>query len=152
MEEVPAVEAESEAPAVPPEPEPSAPAARADLSLEEIQRIWPAVLQKLGETAPALAATFEGVRPDGLEGEELSIGFPPDKTFNKRKAEAPERRDALIAALVAVTGQTLRPTYDLLDGEAPEPEADEDAGKADGVDEEELLRRLKSEFDAEEVS
>ncbi len=147
-----AAEPASPEPEPAPEPEPPAAAASGDLSLVEIQRIWPAVLQKLGETAPALAATFEGVRPDGLEGEELSIGFPPDKTFNKRKAEAPERREALIAALVAVTGQTLRPTYDLLDGEAPEPEAGEDADKADGVDEEELLRRLKSEFDAEEVS
>ncbi|MBK5218232.1 MAG: DNA polymerase III subunit gamma/tau [Thermoleophilia bacterium] len=136
-----------------PSPDPDPPAADSgDLSLDELQRIWPAVLQKLGETAPALAATFEGVRPDGLEGDELSIGFPPDKTFNKRKAEAPERREALIAALVAVTGHTLRPTYDLLDGEAPEPQTGEDAGKADGVSEEELLRRLKSEFDAEEVS
>ncbi len=130
---------------------PTGPAGGDDLSLAEIQRIWPAVLDKLSETAPALAATFDGVRPDGLEGEELSIGFPPDKTFNKRKAEAPDRREALIAALREVTGRALRPTYDVLDGETPEPVGG-DAGKADGVDEEELLRRLKSEFDAEEVS
>ncbi len=168
VEEVPAVEepvavAEPEAPAASEEPEPapavdSEPpmAASDDLSLGEIQRIWPLVLDKLSESAPALAATFEGVRPDGLEGNELSIGFPPDKTFNKRKAEGPERREALVAALVAVTGTTLRPTYDLLDAEVPAPEGevtdDATADKPDGVSEEELLRRLKSEFDAEEVS
>jgi hypothetical protein len=120
------------------------------LGLDEIKQAWPIVLDKLAEKAPALAATFEGVQPDGLEGEELSIGFPRDKTFNKRKAESPERREALIEALKEVTGHELRPTYDLLDEEA-EPQ-DEDAGKADGVDEQELLERLKSEFDAEEVS
>jgi hypothetical protein len=159
-EEIPTVEkvevpAASEEPAAG-EPEPPVAAASGELSLDEIQRVWPMVLDKLSESAPALAATFEGVRPDGLEGDELSIGFPPDKTFNKRKAEGPERREALIAALVAVTGKTLRPTYDLLDAApaAPEP-ADDDgiaADKPDGVSEEELLRRLKSEFDAEEVS
>ncbi len=150
------VEREEVSPEPEPEPEPEAeaPAPTAgDLSLEEIQRVWPAVLQKLGETAPALAATFEGVRPDGLEGDELSIGFPADRTFNKRKAEAPDRREALIAALREVTGQSLRPSYDQLDAAEPaEPEAPAAAAKADGVDEEELLRRLKSEFDAEEVS
>jgi hypothetical protein len=40
----------------------------------------------------------------------------------------------------------------LLEGESPAPKASA-AGKEDvGMDEEELLRRLKSEFDAEEVS
>ncbi|HEX3239457.1 MAG TPA: DNA polymerase III subunit gamma/tau [Solirubrobacterales bacterium] len=161
-EEEPAAAPESvepaEVPAVAAEPEvPAPPAASGDLTLDEIQRVWPLVLDKLSESAPALAATFEGVRPDGLEGEELSIGFPADKTFNKRKAEGPERREALVAALVAVTGKTLRPTYDLLDAEATAPEADvagtdTDADRPDGVSEEELLRRLKSEFDAEEVS
>ncbi|MGE0066970.1 MAG: DNA polymerase III subunit gamma/tau [Solirubrobacterales bacterium] len=155
-----AAEPEIEEPEAAAESEPEQPAAAAsdDLTLDEIQRVWPLVLDKLSESAPALAATFEGVRPDGLEGDTLSIGFPPDKTFNKRKAEGPERREALVAALVAVTGKTLRPTYDLLDAEVDESSPAEpgaggaDAGRTDGVDEEELLRRLKSEFDAEEVS
>jgi hypothetical protein len=132
---------------------PVAPASSGALSLGEIKHVWGTVLAKLAETAPALAATFEGVQPDGLDGEELSIGFPRDKTFNKRKAESPERREALMAALKDVTGHELRPTFDLLE-ESAEPEAEEApaAGQADGVDEQELLERLKSEFDAEEVS
>ncbi|HWC08262.1 MAG TPA: hypothetical protein VG458_04355, partial [Solirubrobacterales bacterium] len=122
------------------------------LSLADLQHVWGTVLAKLAETAPALAATFEGARPDGLDGDELSIGFPPDRTFNKRKAESPERREVLVTAIHVVTGRMLRPTYDLLDENA-EPAADAaPADQADGVDEEELLRRLKSEFDAEEVS
>ena len=49
----------------------------------------------------------------------------------------------------AVTGSGLRPTYVLLDGEAP---PDTPAPGSEEIDEEELLERLKSEFDAEEVS
>ena len=122
------------------------------LSLEEVQRIWPAVLQKLGETAPALAATFEGARPVALGAEGLEIGFPADKTFNKKKAESPERRDAVAAAFESVSGRALRPAYVLLDGEGS-TEAERPAAEGgDDVDEQELLARLKSEFDAEEVS
>ena len=125
------------------------PAGERDLSLDDIQRVWPAVLQKLAETAPALAATFEGARPVSFGDEGLQIGFPPDMTFNKRKADSPERRDTVAAAFAAVTGQGLRPSYVLLDGEAP---PDTPAPGSEEIDEEELLERLKSEFDAEEVS
>ncbi len=123
-----------------------------EMDLAEVRRVWPAVLQKLGETAPALAATFEGARPVRLDEEGLKVGFPTDKTFNKRKAEDPERRDAVAAAFEAVTGQALRPAYVLLEGEAPAPEASATpAAEGGSMDEEELLEKLKSEFDAEEV-
>ena len=75
----------------------------------------------------------------------MAIGFPAAHTFNKRKAEAPDKREQLVAALEAVLGQRLRPVYVVLDGDAaPEPEGE-------GVDHEALLEKVKSEFDAEEV-
>ena len=125
------------------------PAGQQPLSLEEIQRVWPAVLQKLSETAPALSSCLEGARPVSLGDEGLEVGFPPDNTFNKKKADSPERRDTVAAAFAAVTGTGLRPTYVLLDGEAP---PDTPAPGSEEIDEEQLLERLKSEFDAEEVS
>jgi DNA polymerase III subunit gamma/tau len=125
------------------------PAGHSALSLEEIQRVWPAVLQKLGETTPALAATFEGAWPVSYGDEGLQIGFPADMTFNKKKADSPERRAAVAAAFEAVMGQELKPTYVTLEGEAP---PDTPAPGSEDVDEAELLERLKSEFDAEEVS
>jgi hypothetical protein len=125
------------------------PAGQEALSLEEIQRVWPAVLQKLAETAPALAASFDGARPVSYGDEGLQIGFPAEMTFNKKKADSADRRDTVAAAFAAVTGLGLRPTYVVLDGEAP---PDTPAPGSDGVDEDRLLERLKSEFDAEEVS
>ena len=149
----PAEEEEAEAPQTP-EPEAPAPAGPpaggGELSFSEIQEAWPAVLQKLAETAPALAATFEGARPVSFDGAGLQVGFPPEMTFNKKKADSPDRRDTLAAAFAAVTGVGLRPTYVMLsEDEGPPP--DTPAPGSDEVDEQELLERLKSEFDAEEV-
>ncbi|MGN6202390.1 MAG: DNA polymerase III subunit gamma/tau [Solirubrobacterales bacterium] len=142
----PAEEEEAEAPS--PAEEPAADAG--EISFSDIQEAWPAVLQKLAETAPALAATFEGARPTSFDGAGLQIGFPAAMTFNKKKADSPERRDTLAAAFAAVTGVGLRPTFVVLsEDEAPAP--DTPAPGSDEVDEEELLERLKSEFDAEEV-
>jgi DNA polymerase-3 subunit gamma/tau len=134
--------------------EEESPAAKGPIDFEEIVRVWPSVLEKLGERAPALAATFEGARPVGLDEEGLKIGFPADKTFNKKKAESPERREAVVAAFEEITGEKLRPSYVVLEGETSSEEDSEKSDAADraGLDEAELLERLKSEFDAEEVS
>jgi hypothetical protein len=117
------------------------------LSLDDIVQIWPAVIEKLRETSPALAATFDGARPVAVDDEGLEIGFPAELTFNKRKAEAKDKREQMSEALVAVTGAQVRPVYVLLDGE--DRPADE-AGRED-VDHEALVEKLKSEFNAEEV-
>jgi hypothetical protein len=87
----------------------------------------------------------------------LTIGFPPDQPFNKRKAESPDRRQELIDAFVAVIGEPVAPTYVLLEEDeaaapATAPPPDTPAPGSGEIDEDELLERLKSEFDAEEVS
>jgi DNA polymerase-3 subunit gamma/tau len=120
-----------------------------ELDLDQVARVWPAVLDQLLQTAPALAATFEGARPVELDADEggVTIGFPADHTFNKRKAEAPDKREQLAGALESVLGQKLRPAFAVLDGEdAPAAEAEDD-----GVDHAALVEKVKSEFDAEEV-
>jgi DNA polymerase-3 subunit gamma/tau len=121
-------------------------ASSADLSLDEITSAWPAVIDNLRQNAPALAATFEGARPVGLDGDGVTIGFPAALTFNKRKAEAPDKREQMAGAIEATLGSRLRPVYALLDGE------DAPAGEPEGeVDHEALVEKLKSEFNAEEV-
>jgi hypothetical protein len=103
----------------------------------------------LHQSAPALAAAFEGARPVEVDAEErtVTIGFPADHIFNKRKAEAPDKREQLVEALETVLGEKLRPVYAVLDGQsAPEDTAAEGEGDHDA-----LVERLKSEFDAEEV-
>jgi DNA polymerase-3 subunit gamma/tau len=115
------------------------------IDLERVQRVWPAVIDQVRQSGSAmLSALFEGARPIAVDSEEgvLRIGFPAGSTFNKRKAEAAEHRERFTEALRAILGERLRPVYVLLDGDAPASEE---------MDEEELLERIKSEFDAEEV-
>jgi DNA polymerase III subunit gamma/tau len=126
------------------------PAGQGGLDFEQIKKAWPAVLDQLLQTAPALAATFEGARPVAFDAEDssLTIGFPADHTFNKRKAEAPDKREQMAAALETVLGEKVRPLYTVLDGEDFPSEAEtEDSG----VDHAALVEKIKSEFDAEEV-
>jgi DNA polymerase III subunit gamma/tau len=129
--------------AEPPQEGPSEP-----LDLERVVRVWPAVLDQMRQSGSAmLAALFEGARPVGLDREDsiLRVGFPSSATFNKRKAEAVEQRERFTEALREIIGERLRPVYVLIDG-------DDEEGSTEAVDEEELLARLKSEFDAEEVN
>jgi DNA polymerase-3 subunit gamma/tau len=132
-------------------PGPSPGPAGHELDMEQVVRVWPAVLDQLMQTAPALAATFEGARPVAFDAEErcVTVGFPADHTFNKRKAEAPDKREQLAAALATVLGQKVRPAYAVFDGEQALPEVE--AEKDSGDDHEALVEKIKSEFDAEEV-
>jgi len=135
-----------------PEPEASAeddpPAGQLDL--DQIINTWPAVLDKLRESSPALAATFDGARPVALDDEGLKVGFPAELTFNKRKAETPEKRELMANVIEDVLGERLRPTYVLLEEASAEPE-EESKDSDREVDHDALLEKLKSEFNAEEV-
>jgi DNA polymerase-3 subunit gamma/tau len=143
------VESSGEQPSDPSDPTPPAgPAGQVDF--EQVQKVWPAVLDHLMQTAPALTATFEGARPVAFDAGERSvtIGFPADHTFNKRKAEAPDKREQMAEALEAVLGEKFRPAYAVLDGDEAAPEAE---AKDDGVDHDAFGEKIKSEFNAEEV-
>jgi len=145
--------AEASSGEVPPTAPPAAEATQADdpsLDLAKLVQAWPGVLDTLRETSPALAATFDGARPVSLDGEGLTVGFPGELTFNKRKAETPDKRELMADAIEATLGQRLRPVYVLLEDEdAPAPEEVE--ASDGGIDHDALLEKLKSEFDAKEV-
>jgi DNA polymerase III subunit gamma/tau len=150
----PAAGAPSEEPAGAP-PEPEAPSIAATQDLAQVLRIWPTILDKLAEKAPALAATFDGARPVAFDDEGLAIGFAPDQPFNKRKAESPDRRQVLIEAFEAVTGEGVTPRYVLLeetDATTAPPPPDTPAPGSEAIDEDALMNRLMSEFDAKEVN
>jgi DNA polymerase III subunit gamma/tau len=124
------------------------PTGQSPISLAEVQSTWPAILDKLREASPALAATFDGALPVSLEDGELEVGFPADLTFNKKKAETPEKRELMADALETVLGERLRPSYVLLDGESAPAEGLPTEGE---IDHDALVEKLKSEFDAKEV-
>jgi DNA polymerase-3 subunit gamma/tau len=123
-----------------------APGAVEPVDLEHVVDAWPAVIDQVRQSGSSLlSALFEGARPIAVDNEDgvLRIGFPADATFNKRKAEAAEHRERFTEALRSIVGEHLRPVYVLLDSETAEV--------SEEMNEEELLERIKSEFDAEEV-
>jgi DNA polymerase-3 subunit gamma/tau len=143
------VDAAGEKPSIGPDTS-SATGPASQIDIEKVVQVWPSVLDQLMQTAPALAATFEGARPVGFDGGEqaVTIGFPADHIFNKRKAEAPDKREQMAEALKVVLGEQLRPVYAVLDGEEAAVETPAEEGE---VGHEALVEKIKSEFDAEEV-
>jgi DNA polymerase III subunit gamma/tau len=128
-----------------------APTAEA-VDLDRIVAVWPAVLDHVRESgSDLLSAVFQAARPISVDAERsvLEVGFPASAAFNKRKAEAQENRDRLAESVRTIAGESLRPVYVVLDGD----EEREDANGAEAeLSEDELVERLKAEFDAEETS
>ncbi|MEA2167025.1 MAG: polymerase subunit gamma/tau, partial [Solirubrobacteraceae bacterium] len=77
-----------------------------ELDLAGFREIWPAVLQQLGET-PTAAYLAEAV-PVAFDGNAVTIAFAESNAMIQRHADRPQNRDALKAAMRAVTGQALQ--------------------------------------------
>jgi DNA polymerase-3 subunit gamma/tau len=124
-------------------------AAAEAIDLERITGLWPAVVDQVRESGSELLSTvYAAARPLAVDAERavIKVGFPPGAAFNKRKAEAQANRERFAEAVRTIVGERLRPVYVLLDGEeAGEEHSDE------GLSEEELIERIRSEFDAEFV-
>jgi DNA polymerase III subunit gamma/tau len=123
-----------------PEPEPE-PTAAPELDLERVETLWPAVTEAIRERNAMVGALLADARPTALEGERLTVCFPGDAAFSKKKAEA--NRELLGEALRGLTGRELSVVYEL----GGEPVA----ADAAVLSEEDLIARLREEFEAEEV-
>jgi DNA polymerase-3 subunit gamma/tau len=112
-----------------------------EVDLEHLQAIWPAVAEAVTEENGMVGAALGAARPMALESERVTVAFPPDAAFVKKKAEA--NRELVQRALRGLTGHALAVTYELREDALP-------AGPA-LLGEEELIERLRAEFAAEEV-
>jgi DNA polymerase-3 subunit gamma/tau len=134
------------APAPAPAPAPAHDAPPEEPGLESVCQAWPAVVELVRGENSLLWALIAEARPVAVEGEELTLGFPPAAQFSKKKAEDPANRSAVIEALRVVTTRRFRLAYEL---------REELAGAANPAGgeqtEDERVRRLIEEFDAEEI-
>ena len=122
--------------------------ADAELDLDTVIAMWPAVLAALGDAGNRmLAAALESARPVVLGAGELTIGFAAEAAFLKKKAEEASNRTAVAEALRSVTGTAPQLAYVLREDVGVAEDAPVDAS----LGEEELLRRFMAEFDAEEL-
>jgi DNA polymerase-3 subunit gamma/tau len=111
------------------------------LDLDQLQAIWPAVGEAVTEENTMLGAALAAARPVSVEGERVTVAFPVDAAFVKKKAEA--NRELVQRALRGLTGKSLSLAYELREDAAP--------GQPALLGEEELIERLRREFAAEEV-
>ncbi len=111
------------------------------LELDRVLALWPAIGETVAEENGMLGAALGAARPVDIEGDRLTVAFPADAAFVKKKAEA--NRELVQDALRGLTGAALTVAYELRDGgPGSEPVT---------LDEAQLIERLRSEFAAEEV-
>jgi DNA polymerase-3 subunit gamma/tau len=127
------------------DPAPSDAAASVAEGLAPLLAWWPAVVDLVRTDNALLGACIEEARPVEVTGEDLTVAFSATAPFLKKKAENPDNRAAVTAALHDITGRRWRLSYELQDGLA----ADDGAPAPRG--EEEWLKRFMEEFDAEEL-
>jgi DNA polymerase-3 subunit gamma/tau len=117
-----------------PQPEP-------ELDLERVRTLWPAVADAVGQANGMVGALLAEARPTELEGSRLTVAFPEDAAFSRKKAES--NAELVTGALRGLTGVDLAVRYEL--GGVPAPE------RPPILSEEDLIERLREEFGAQEV-
>jgi DNA polymerase-3 subunit gamma/tau len=129
------------------EPQVQAGPAAAPRDLESLCVLWPAVVELVRGENALLGALIAEAQPVEIDAEDLTVAFASSKPFLRKKASVPLNRAAVTEALRAVTGLRWRLSFELSDalgesqGESSEPARSE----------EEWVRRVMEEFDAEEV-
>jgi DNA polymerase III subunit gamma/tau len=111
------------------------------LELEQVQTLWPAIAEAVAERNGMLGAALGAARPVAIDGDRLTVAFPAEAAFVKKKAEA--GRELIQAAVRGLTGRTARLAFELSDAAA--------GVAAPTLDEAQLIERLRAEFGAEEV-
>lgn len=114
--------------------------------LEHLTRAWPVIIETLRKRHPALAALLAEGKPGALEGDELVIKFPAGFTFQATQVSRDPNAQAIARVLYSLTGKQFR-VVTRLDTTAPPPMPEEEGARI--LSRDELLARLKQEFDAE---
>ncbi len=75
------------------------------VELDQVLALWPAVGEAVAEENGMLGAALAAARPVALEGERLTVAFPADAAFVKKKAEA--NRELVQQAVRGLSGSAL---------------------------------------------
>jgi DNA polymerase III subunit gamma/tau len=117
------------------------------LDLTEIQAAWKqSILPTVSEKSIPTGSVLAEARPVALEGDRLVLEFPPAASFHRGLAEDPKNAEVLAAVLHEVTGRRLALAFELGEGAAEEPEADEEPAT-----EEEIIALMQTTFDARKL-
>src|SRR5215211_612019 len=120
----------------------SVPAFSVPASSGPASSVPPAAADAVREQNGMLGAALSAATPVALDADRLTIAFPPDAAFVKKKAE--QGRELVANAVRGMTGQPLALAFELSEEAMPA------AGPAT-LDHDQLIERLRAEFGAEEV-
>jgi DNA polymerase-3 subunit gamma/tau len=112
--------------------------------LDDLSSVWPAIVERIREDSPLLAALLNDCRPESLLDQTVVLTWPESAAFLKRKAEDATNNEIIAKGIDAIIGKRLRIRYEL------RPDSEERS--ASPLSEEELIARLMSDFDAKEIS
>jgi DNA polymerase III subunit gamma/tau len=129
------------------EPHVQAGATSATRDLESLCALWPAVVDLVRGENALLGALIAEAQPVEIDGEDLTVAFASSKPFLRKKASVPLNRAAVTEALRAVTGLRWRLSFELSDALGETQEQSPEPARS----EEEWVKRVMEEFDAEEV-
>ena len=104
------------------------------------------MLPAVEERSIPVAAVLGEAHPARLEGDTLTLEFPPAASFHREKAEQQKNASLLGDALYEVTGRRLSVVF----AEGAEREAKREEQEHPAT-EEEIVELVKSTFDAREV-
>src|SRR3954451_22000522 len=131
------------------QPEPQAqadPQPVGDIDLERLRQLWPAVVEEVCKQNGMVGAFLADARPCALEGGRVTVRFAPGSGFAKKKVET--NKAFVQDALASLTGVRVGVNCEVAE---LDEEEDVPAPVASVLTEEELVERLKGEFDAREV-
>ena len=153
------LEARGAAPAAPPPAVAAAPVAAEpvrvpatvgappSVELEQLQEAWSrTIVPAVAEKSIPTSSLFGNARPASLDGDTLTVEFPPDASFNRQLAEEPKNATLLRDALYELTGRKLTVEFALGEGSGVE----EPGRSGEPAGEERFLELMKETFDARE--
>ncbi len=143
----PAVAVSDPRPADEPDSEPNLPAP----AIEQVSASWPDIVTNLEAVSPRLATVLATARPLRMDGHKLHVGFAESESFSRKTAESPANRDHLSAVVRDLLQAHVVPVVVTVPDDEFVPAAGDDADGGDaGLDADELIAKLKQEFDAKE--
>jgi DNA polymerase-3 subunit gamma/tau len=114
--------------------------------IDHLRRGWPSVLEAVKKRAVGLYAVLAEGRPESVEDDTLVVKFPAGYKFQADMVSRGENPQVISEALRGIVDRPLKVVARVAVQERPEPEPQEEDARI--LSRDELLQRLKQEFDA----
>ncbi len=114
--------------------------------IDHLRRAWPLVLEAVKKRQAGLYAILAEGRPESVDDDTLVIKFPAGYKFQADMMGRGENPQVIAEAVREVTDKRLKVVARVAVQEQPEPEPQEEDARI--LSKDELLLRLKQEFDA----